>query len=100
MKIDCVVVTSTFKELDFLFQFHAKLFKLRSSIKYKLVLADGMEVYYMTWDQFESWKLGRTYIHLMDYIMDNDCFHHSGHPILKTELRDMILKEGEENVVN
>ena len=97
MKIDCVVVTSTFKELNFLFQFHAKLLKLRSSTKYKLVLADGMEVHYMTWDQFESWKLGRTYIHMMDYIMDNDCFHHSGHPISKEQLRDMILKEGEEN---
>ena len=96
MKIDCVVVTSTFKELGFLFQFHAKLFKLRSSTKYKLVLADGMEVYYMTWDQFESWKLGRTYIHLMDYIMNNDCFYHSGSFITKAQLRDLILKEGEE----
>lgn len=96
MKIDCVVVARTFRELNFLFKCHAKLFVLRNSTKYKLVLADGLEVHYMTWDQFESWKLGRTYIHLMDYIMANDCFHHSGHPISKTELRDLILKEGEE----
>ena len=96
MKIDCIVVAKTHTQLEFLFRCHAKLFKLRSSTKYKLVLEDGMEVHYMTWDQFESWKLGRTYIHLVDYIMANDCFHHSGHPISKTELRDLMLKEGEE----
>lgn len=97
MKIDCIVVAKTYTQLNFLFRYHSGLFKLRSSEKYKLVLADGMEVHYMTWDQFEIWKLGRTYIHLMDYIMNHDCFHHSGHPILKTELRDMILKEGDDS---
>ena len=96
MKIDCVVVAKTYTQVNYLFRYHAKLFNLRSSEKHKLVLADGAEVYYMTWDKFESWKLGRTYIHLMDYIMSNDCFHHSGHPISKEQLRDMILKEGEE----
>lgn len=96
MKIDCVVVANTYTQLNFLFRFHSKLLNLRSSTKYKLVLEDGVEVYYMTWDRFESWKLGRTYIHLMDYIMADDYFHHSGHPISKEQLRELILKEGDE----
>lgn len=96
MKLDCVVIADNTRRLDWLFRFHSKLFKVKSRSRFKLILEDGMEVYYMTWGQFESWKLGRTYIHFADYIMANDdCFQHSGHCISKTELRDLALKERE-----
>lgn len=97
MKIDCVVVAKTYTQLMSLFRFHAKLFNARSSAKDKLVLANGVEVYYMTWDRFETWKIGRAYIHLMDYIMNNDCFYHSGYLIPREQLRDLILKEGDDS---
>lgn len=98
MKIDCVVVADI-KRLEWLFQFHSKLFKVKSRVQFKLILEDGTEIYYVTWDRFESWKLGRTYIHLADYIMANDdCFQHSGHFISRTELVNHLLqKEGDKN---
>jgi hypothetical protein len=99
MKIDCVVIADMAR-LNWFFDFHSKLFKVKSRSKFKLTLENGMEIHYMTWDRFESWKLGRTYMHLADYIMNNDCFQHSGHFISKTELRDLILKEVKEGETN
>ena len=96
MKIYCVVISNNMRRLNWLFEFHTKLFKVKSRLPFKLTLEDGTEIHYVTWDQFESWKLGRTYIHLADYIMSNDdCFQHSGHFISKRELSDLILREGE-----
>lgn len=97
MKIYCVVIADNMRHLDWLFQFHSKLFKVKSRLPFKLTLENGMEVHYMTRDQFLSWKFGRTYIHLADYILDNDCFQHSGHFISKTELRNLLSKEGDKN---
>lgn len=97
MKIDCVVIADLAR-LDWIVRFHSKLFKVKSISNFKLTLEDGTEIHYMPWDRFESWKLGRTYIHLADYIMNNDdYFQHSGHFISKTELRNLLLKEGDKN---
>ena len=97
MNIDCVVVADI-KRLDWLFRFHSKMFKVKSRAPFKLILEDGTVIHYVTWNQFESWKLGRTYIHLSDYIMNNDdCFQHSGHFISKTELVNLLLKDGDKN---
>lgn len=97
MKIDCVVIADTMARAEWLLEFHSKLFNLKNKSQFKLTLENGTEIHYMNWERFESWKLGRTYIHLADYIMNNDdCFQHSGHFISKTELRNLLLKEGVE----
>ena len=59
------------------------------------ILQGGIEVYYMTQYQFETWKLGRTYMHLIDYLMGNDLFFHSGIEITREQMIKLFeSKEG------
>ena len=92
MGIDCVVVADAMK-VRYLHQKHAILFKAREATKDTITLADGMKVYYLTFSQYETWKLGRIYMFLGDYIMGDDLFYHSGMRIKKDQLQKLLRGE-------
>ena len=92
MGIDCVVVADAMR-LSFLRRKHAILFKAKSVRRDSITMADGMKIYYLTFDQYETWKLGRIYMFLGDYIMGDDLFYHSGMRIKKDQLQKLLRGE-------
>lgn len=92
MGIDCVVIADV-RRLNYLRTKHAILFRAREATKDTITLADGMKVYYMTFGQYETWKLGRIYMFLGDYIMGDDFFYHSGMRIKKDQLQKLLSGE-------
>lgn len=92
MGIDCVVIADPMK-LDYLRRKHAILFNAREKTRDTITLADGMKVYYLTFNQYQAWKLGRIYMFLGDYIMGDDLFYHSGMRIKKDQLQKLLRGE-------
>ena len=92
MGIDCVVIADV-RRLNYLHTKHAILFRAREATKDTITLADGMKVYYLTFNQYETWKIGRFYMFLDDYIMENDSFYHSGIRIKKDQLQKLLRGE-------
>lgn len=98
MKIDIVCVENYQTELAWLCRHHEKHLQMKRKRQGVYILQGGLEVYYMTQRRFETWKLGRTYMHLVDYLMGNDLFYHSGERISKEQLRSLF--EGERSCFN
>ena len=94
MKFVLVVVANNAAELRWITQHHEKLLKFTRKRKCVYTLQNGVEVHYLTQYQYDTWKLGRTYMHLIDYLMGNDCFYHSGHLISREQVWE-IMKGGE-----
>ena len=92
MGIDCVVVADA-RKLEYIHKKHMILFKAREATKDTITLADGMKVYYLAFNQYETWKLGRIYMFLGDYIMGDDSFYHSGMRIKKDQLQKLLRGE-------
>lgn len=90
----CVVVKNV-TELSWITSHHEKRLQMSRKRRGVYILQGGIEVYYMTQYQFDTWKLGRTYMHLIDYLMGNDLFFHSGIMISREQMRKLFeSKEG------
>lgn len=92
MNIQLVVVADNATKLQWVVQHHEKHLQMRRKRKGVYILQNGLEVYYMTTWSFETWKIGRTYTHLIDYLMGNDLFYHSGITISREQLKQLLDK--------
>ena len=96
MILSLCVVVNTVTELSWITQHHEKRLQMTRKRKGVYTLQGGLEVHYMTQYQFDTWKLGRTYMHLIDYLMGNDLFYHSGVRLSREQMRKLFesSKEG------
>ena len=90
MKIYIVCLADHATALSFLCRHHEKHLQMTRKRQGVYILPGGLEVYYMTRSRFETWKIGRTYIHIIDYLMENDLFYYSGERISKEQLRKIF----------
>lgn len=90
MSLCLCVVANNVTDLSFIVSHHEKMLKMSRKRKGVYILQGGIEVYYMTQYQYDTWRLGRTYMHLIDYLMGNDLFYHSGIRISKEQMVKLL----------
>ena len=90
MKLVLFVVVNSVTELHWITQHHEKHLQMSRKKQGVYILQGGLEVYYLTQFQYETWKIGRTYIHLIDYLMGNDAFYQSGIAVSREQMRKMF----------
>lgn len=88
----CVVVRNV-TELSWITSHHEKRLQMSRKKRGVYILQGGIEVYYLTDRDFDTWRLGRTYMHLIDYLMGNDLFYHSGARISREQMRKLFESE-------